>query len=81
MAEQPRLDVGPFKRPLEQGIVEQINLANGEVVGSAPLRVHQLELCRRQRLRGGLGPIFPRHSAAPLQNIAASMGGPGGSLP
>ena len=28
MAEQPRLDVGPFQRPLEQRIVEQIDLAD-----------------------------------------------------
>src|SRR5438105_2795944 len=28
MAEQPRLDVGPFQRPLEKRIVEQIDLAD-----------------------------------------------------
>jgi hypothetical protein len=44
MAQKARLDVGPFKRPLEQGIVEQIDLADREVVGGAPPPVHQLEL-------------------------------------
>ena len=37
------------QRPLQQGVIQQIELAGGEVIGCAPIRVDLLQLCRRQR--------------------------------
>ena len=44
MAEQARLDVIAGERAAEQGIVAQIDLADGEIVGGAPVGVHKIEL-------------------------------------
>ena len=34
---------------LKEGVIQQIELAGGEVIGCAPIRVDLLQLCRRQR--------------------------------
>ena len=41
VAQEPRLDVLLGQRLLEQGVVVEINLADRQVVGGAPVRVHQ----------------------------------------
>jgi hypothetical protein len=46
MTEQPRLDVGAFQRPFEQWIVEQIDLANRQIICGPPPGVDKVELCR-----------------------------------
>ena len=43
VTEQARLDVRQAERHLEQRIVEQVNLADRQVIGSAPPGVHALE--------------------------------------
>ena len=43
--EQARLDVARLERLAEQRVVEQVDLADGEVVRGPPVRVEQLELC------------------------------------
>jgi hypothetical protein len=40
MTQQPRLDVFELERDFQQRIVLQINLADGEVIRSTPVRVH-----------------------------------------
>jgi hypothetical protein len=82
MAEKAGFDVCPFQGPGEQRIVEQIDLADREIIGGAPPRVDQIELCRRRRLRGSLGPIFPRHFGTSIAKYRSVIGEPGGgSLP
>ena len=44
VAEQARLDVLGLQRLAEQRIVEQIDLADGEIVGRAPVAVYEFEL-------------------------------------
>ena len=44
VAEEPRLDVLRCERLAEERIVEQVHLADREVVGGAPVRVEELEL-------------------------------------
>ena len=44
VAEQARLDVVAGERAAEQGIVFQVDLADGEIVGGAPVGVHEIEL-------------------------------------
>jgi hypothetical protein len=41
VAEEPRLDVLLGQRLLEQRVVVKIDLADRQVVGGAPVRVHQ----------------------------------------
>jgi len=41
--EQPRLDIFESQRLLQKRIVLEINLAYGEIVGSAPISVHLLQ--------------------------------------
>ena len=41
VAEQARLDVRRLQRLQQQRVVEQVNLADGQVVGGAPVRVQQ----------------------------------------
>ena len=43
------LQVRGGQRPLQQGVIQQIELAGSEVIGCAPIRVDLLQLCRRQR--------------------------------
>ena len=51
VAEQHALDVRQDQRPFQQGVVVEINLADGQVVGGAPIGVHP-----GQQFRGkGLG--------------------------
>ena len=49
VAEQARLDVVEGERALEQGIVFQVDLADGEIVGRAPVGVHAGQHFRRER--------------------------------
>ncbi|MGY4567180.1 hypothetical protein ACVWY5_000249 [Bradyrhizobium sp. USDA 3256] len=44
MAQQPRLDLVRLERLLEQRIGEQIDLADGEIVGGAPVAVEQFQI-------------------------------------
>ena len=43
VSQQPRLDVLNRERYLEQRIVVQINLADGQIIGSSPIGVHLLQ--------------------------------------
>jgi hypothetical protein len=43
MTQQASLDVAGLKRFVEQRVVDQIDLADGEVVGGAPIRVYSPE--------------------------------------
>jgi hypothetical protein len=43
MAEQPRLDVRGAQRLAQERVVEQIDLADREIVGGPPVRVHSRE--------------------------------------
>jgi len=45
--EQPRLDVREPERLAQQRVVEQIDLAAGQIVGGAPVRVDPLKRFRR----------------------------------
>ena len=56
MPEQPRLDVLELKRLLEQRVVKEVNLADGEIVGRTPVSMHLAKLIGRK----GIG-----HDAAP----------------
>ena len=68
VAEQPRLDVGAFQRPFEQWIVEEIDLADRQIICRPPPRVDQVQFRRRQRLRRRLGSLFPRHLGTSMLN-------------
>ena len=43
VTEQPRLDVLELQRLFEQGIVEQVDLSDGEIVRGAPPGIHYLQ--------------------------------------
>jgi hypothetical protein len=51
VAEEPRLEVFLGQWLLEQRIVVEIDLADRQVVGGAPVRVHQRPFLVRQRVR------------------------------
>src|SRR3954453_12038864 len=53
VAEQARLDVLRLEPLLQERVVEQVDLADGEVVGRAPVSVDQLELLVGERCFGG----------------------------
>src|SRR3954471_6676634 len=44
MAEQPRLDVVGLERLGQQRIVQQVDLADREIIGGAPVAVEQIEI-------------------------------------
>ena len=48
VTEQTRLHMLQFQRLSEQGIVVEINLADGEIIGCPPIRVHLVEQGRRE---------------------------------
>ena len=50
MAEQPRLDVFLCQGLLEQRVVVEIDLADRQVVGGPPIRIHQCPFFVRQRV-------------------------------
>ena len=52
MAEQARLDVLFLERLAQQGIVEQVDLADGQIIGRAPVGVDERALGLRQRACG-----------------------------
>jgi hypothetical protein len=54
MSEQPWLHVLYPEWVSKQGIVEQINLTDGEIVGCAPVGVDRCELGIRERARGSV---------------------------
>ncbi len=73
VAEQARLHVVERERALEQRIVFEIDLSDGEVVGGAPVGVHFCQLIGAQ---GALGSLFRLDSST-----VASHGVPVGSVP
>jgi hypothetical protein len=48
VAEEPGLDVLRYERPLQQGIVTQIDLADREVVCGSPIGVEEPDLVVRE---------------------------------
>ena len=58
MAQQHMLHVREYQRPLQQRIVVEINLADRQIVGGAPVRIHLVEQFRRERV-GFHGLRFP----------------------
>ena len=48
MSEQHVFDIFEFQRAFQQRVVVKINLADGEIIGGAPVGVHFLEKFRRQ---------------------------------
>src|ERR1035437_3422519 len=48
MSQQHALHIGERQRPLQQRIVVQINLADRQIVGGAPIRVHLAQQFRRE---------------------------------
>ena len=55
VTEQARLDVRARQRLLQQGIVVEVNLSDGQVIGCAPIGVNQREvLLGSYRLHGYL---------------------------
>ncbi len=70
--EEARLDVVAHERPFEQRVVEQVDLAAGEVVGGAPPAVHDVEVEGRGGVSGcGVGG----HASAYGGGFAASRVG------
>src|SRR5262245_35028438 len=53
MSEQAGFDVLPREGFFKQGILAQIDLADRQVVGGAPIAVQFVEKIRRERLRSG----------------------------
>ena len=47
--EQPRLDVLALQRLLQERVVEQVDLAHGQVVGGPPIGVHRLQFRLAER--------------------------------
>ena len=79
VAEQPRLDVLPLQRLLQERVVEQIDLPDREVVGGPPVGVELAELVRRERRLLALG--IARGRGRPWGVIAPSASRPSiGSL-
>ena len=64
--QQPRLHVIQSQRPLQHRVVFQVDLANGEIVGRAPVSVH---LGQQFRAQGTFARIFA-HSAPRKGNLA-----------
>ena len=54
VAEEPRLDVLLGQRLLEQRVVVEVDLADRQVVGGPPVRVHECLFLGRQRIRHDL---------------------------
>ncbi len=52
VAEEPRLDVLARERLTQERVVEQVDLADGQVVRRSPVRVDEPQLARRKRLLG-----------------------------
>ncbi len=89
MAEQPRLDVGAAERPLEQGIVAQVDLPDREIIRRAPIGVERCDLVAGEgightRLRAAAGegrlPVRRRRAEArairrPAQRSSRFAGG------
>ncbi len=53
MTEQPGLDVFGSQGGGEQGVVHEVDLSDGEVVGGAPVGVERLEFVVGEIGRGG----------------------------
>lgn len=53
MPQQPRLYMLARQWDFEQGIILEIDLANGEIVRSAPVGIHPIEKSWRERRRYG----------------------------
>jgi hypothetical protein len=52
MAEKPRLDVLPLQRLAEKRIVEEVDLADGEIVRRPPVGVHPPKFICGERIGG-----------------------------
>jgi hypothetical protein len=63
MTQESRLDVVFSERLLEQRIVVEIDLADREVIGGSPVRIHQCPLGLGQRFRHGRLLLIPGHFA------------------
>src|SRR5262249_7662587 len=61
VAEQAGLDVLALERLFQQGVVQQINLSDGQGVQGSPVGVETAELCRRER--------FCRRNLAVVPNL------------
>jgi hypothetical protein len=74
VAQQPRLDVLDAQRLAQERVVEQVDLADGQVVGGAPPRVQAPQVVRRERSRGrghlGLGHDHEPYGLALASRIA-----------
>ena len=75
MAEQPRLDVAPLERCFEQRIVLEIDLADRQVIGGAPIGIHLLEQFGRKRVRhGGLRTRRPSQNQSWRGKVQLTVG-------
>ena len=61
VSEQSRLDVFQRQGFLQQGIVKEINLANGEVISRLPVCMHGFQLWLRKHLRHPILFLFRSH--------------------
>jgi hypothetical protein len=57
VTEQPGLDVLDRQRLAQQRVVEQVDLADREVVGGTPVRVQKLQFALRERTLGRRGRV------------------------
>ncbi len=73
MAEQTRLDVLPRERRLQKRIVEQINLADRQIVRRAPVGVDQSQFLFGQHLRHMCSSGIPDQSGAALNPIRSTI--------
>ena len=49
VAQETRLDVPGLKRPAHQRVVQQVDLADAQIVGRPPVRVYQVQLFGAER--------------------------------
>ncbi len=80
MPEQPRLGVVGLEPLFEQRIVEEIDLANGEIIGGAPVAVEQFQIvgacllawCCHQLHADLLGRCKQRPPSPPIRSVASN---------
>lgn len=70
VAEQPRLDMVACQRLAQQGVVEQIDLSDRQIIGGAPVAIDQVEFRIAQGGKGGeassMGAFHVGQTRAPL---------------
>jgi hypothetical protein len=74
VAKQSRLNVLGAQRLAQQRVVEQVDLAHGQVVGSAPPAIDQLELAHSQRAVGEARSIGSSSGQWRLNRISGDGG-------